>query len=109
LVARGHGLVPEQLYADYLFLLMEGLKRLATSRKNSNVLQHIAGYFKRQLSSDEKQELLEVIEQYRVGLVPLIVPIVLAKHYVRKYGDPYLKRQGYLNPHPLELMLRNHV
>lgn len=109
LVARGHGLVPEQLYADYVSLLMEGLKRLATSRKNSNVLQHIAGYFKRQLSSDEKQELLEVIEQYRVGLVPLIVPIVLAKHYVRKYGDPYLKKQWYLNPHPLELMLRNHV
>lgn len=109
LVARGRELVPEQLYADYVFLLMEGLKRLATPKKNSNVLQHIAGYFKKQLSSDEKQELLEVIEQYRVGLVPLIVPIVLAKHYVRKYGDPYLKRQWYLNPHPLELMLRNHV
>ncbi|HAR95014.1 MAG TPA: DUF1722 domain-containing protein [Deltaproteobacteria bacterium] len=109
LVARGRELTPEQLYADYAFLLMEGLTRLATARKNSNVLQHIAGYFKRQLSSDEKQELLEVIEQYRLGLVPLIVPIVLAKHYVRKYGDPYLKRQWYLDPHPLELMLRNHV
>jgi uncharacterized protein YbgA (DUF1722 family)/uncharacterized protein YbbK (DUF523 family) len=108
LVARGHDTVGE-LYAYYISLLMAVLSRLATPKKNSNVLQHIAGYFKKRLSSDEKQELIEVIEQYRSGLVPLIVPIVLLRHYVRKYDDPYLKRQYYLNPHPLELMLRNHV
>jgi uncharacterized protein YbgA (DUF1722 family) len=67
------------------------------------------GYFKRQLSADEKQELLEVIQSYHDGLVPLIVPIVLMQHYVRKYGEPYLKRQLYLNPHPAEMMLRNHT
>lgn len=109
LVARGHGMEAEQLHADYVSLLMKGLMRLATPKKNSNVLQHIEGYFKKQLSSDEKQELLEVIDQYRLGLIPLIVPIVLLKHYVRKYGAPYLRRQHYLNPHPIELMLRNHV
>lgn len=109
LVARGHGIPRGELYADYISLLTEGLARLATPKKNSNVLQHIAGYFKKGLLSDEKQELIEVIKQYRSGLVPLIVPIVLLRHYVRKYDDPYLKRQYYLNPHPLELMLRNHV
>jgi uncharacterized protein YbgA (DUF1722 family) len=67
------------------------------------------GYFKKQLSADEKQELLEVIDEYRQGLVPLIVPITLMKHYVRKYDQHYLKQQFYLNPHPVELKLRNHV
>jgi uncharacterized protein YbgA (DUF1722 family) len=67
------------------------------------------GYFKRVLSSDEKQELLDIIEHYRKEYVPLIVPVTLINHYVRKYGQPYLADQVYLNPHPLELKLRTHV
>jgi len=67
------------------------------------------GYFREQLSADEKQELLEVIGKYRQEYIPLIVPITLIQHYVRKYDQPYLKEQVYLNPHPLELQLRNHV
>jgi uncharacterized protein YbgA (DUF1722 family) len=67
------------------------------------------GYFKRDITSDEKQELLEVIGSYRKGIVPLIVPITLLGHYVRKYKPPYLLNQHYLQPHPVELALRNHV
>jgi uncharacterized protein YbgA (DUF1722 family) len=67
------------------------------------------GYFKEQLSADEKQELLETINEYRQEIVPLIVPITLINHYVRKYDQPYLKNQYYLHPHPSELQLRNHV
>ena len=70
---------------------------------------HIAGYFKKNLTSDEKSELLQVIGNYHKGLIPLIVPITLLNHYVRKYEEPYLQKQYYLNPHPAELMLRNHV
>jgi len=97
------------LLEEYFELLMDGLKLLATTRKNTNVLQHIAGYFKKQLSSEEKQELMDVIRAYHKGFVPLIVPMVLSNHYVNKYDQPYLKRQYYLHPHPVELMLRNHV
>jgi uncharacterized protein YbgA (DUF1722 family) len=99
----------EELFEQYVALLMEGLQLLATVKKNSNVLQHMAGYFKQQLSSDEKQELQDVITDYHRELVPLIVPITLLQHYIRKYNEKYLKQQAYLNPHPLELMLRNHV
>jgi uncharacterized protein YbgA (DUF1722 family) len=70
---------------------------------------HMMGYFREELSPDEKKELLEVIETYRREVIPLIVPITLMNHYVRKYNQPYLKQQVYLNPHPLELQLRNHV
>jgi uncharacterized protein YbgA (DUF1722 family)/uncharacterized protein YbbK (DUF523 family) len=109
MVAAGKSERKEKLHADYLEALMEGLLLLATPKKNSNVLQHMAGYFKEQLSPEEKKELQEVITNYYDGLVPLIVPITLLKHYVGKYKEDYLNRQVYLNPHPLELMLRNHV
>jgi len=66
-------------------------------------------YFKKQLTPDEKLELLEVFEQYRQGFSPLIVSLTLINHYVRKYDRPYLKLQTYLNPHPVELKLRTHV
>ena len=59
--------------------------------------------------ADEKRELLETFNQYREGYIPLIVPLTLIKHYVRKYDQPYLKQQVYLNPHPVELKLRNHA
>ena len=97
------------LYGEYIATLMDGLRLVATAKKHTNVLHHIMGYFKKQLTPDEKQELLEIIENYHKQLVPLIVPVTLILHYVRKYGEPYLERQHYLHPHPMELMLRNHV
>jgi uncharacterized protein YbgA (DUF1722 family)/uncharacterized protein YbbK (DUF523 family) len=109
LVADGKRMPPKELYAQYERLLMEALTLKTTAKKNNNVLQHLMGYFKKQLSADEKQELLEVFEQYRQGLLPLIVPLTLINHYVRKYDQPYLKLQTYLNPHPVELKLRTHV
>jgi uncharacterized protein YbgA (DUF1722 family)/uncharacterized protein YbbK (DUF523 family) len=109
LVATGKALPIKELYMQYETLLMEALGLYATLKKNSNVLQHLMGYFKKQLTADEKQELLEVFDQYRNGFVPLIVPITLINHYVRKYDQPYLKQQTYLNPHPVELKLRTHV
>ncbi len=101
--------LPEKLHSEYIESLMEGLRLLSTVKKNTNVLNHMLGYFKKMISPGEKQELLEVIENYHKGLVPLIVPVILIKHYVRKYDEQYLARQYYLDPHPVELMLRNHV
>ncbi len=109
LVASGKKMRRSELLQSYTRTLMEALRLLGTVRKNTNVLQHMLGYFKKELSVDEKQELLDVIEHYHRSLVPLIVPVVLFQHYVRKYDQPYLKRQHYLNPHAAELMLRNHV
>jgi uncharacterized protein YbgA (DUF1722 family) len=88
---------------------MEALLLRTTPKKNSNVLQHMMGYFKEQLSSDEKKECLELIDHYRQEFIPLIVPVTLMNHYVRKYDQAYLKEQAYLKPHPIELQLRNHV
>jgi len=94
---------------QYEKTLLEALHLKATSRKHTNVLHHIMGYFKKHLSMDEKAELIEVIERYRQNLIPLVVPLVLLQHYVRKYQEPYLLKQWYLHPHPDELKLRNHV
>lgn len=109
MVATTKEVATGKLYKRYEEILMKALKLKTTTKKHTNVLHHTMGYFKRQLSSDEKQELLEVIDHYRLGHVPLIVPITLVNHYVRKYDQPYLKGQYYLKPHPIELKLRNHV
>ncbi len=109
LVARAKDVPLKDLLEKYQVQLLEVLKLKTTPKKNANVLMHIMGYFKEHLSSDEKKELLDVIELYKSGSVPLIVPVTLVNHYVRKYHEPYLEEQAYLNPHPVELQLRNHV
>ena len=109
MVAASKKMKKNELHMNYISLLMEGLKNLATPRKNTNVLQHMAGYFKGKLSADEKKKLQEMITGYHNGLVPLIVPITMLRHFASIYKEDYLARQICLNPHPLELMLRNHV
>jgi uncharacterized protein YbgA (DUF1722 family)/uncharacterized protein YbbK (DUF523 family) len=108
-VAQIKGKPMQEIFSGYQKLLLEALAVKTTPKKNSNVLQHMLGYFKDELSGDEKRELLEIIDQFRQGLIPLIVPVTLMSHYVRKYNQGYLKEQYYLYPHPLELQLRNHV
>jgi len=109
IVARAGTLDPNELCSTYQENLMAAMRLKPTVNKHVNVLMHIMGYFKKKISSDEKQEMLEVIESYRQQHVPLIVPITLTNHYVRKYGDSYLEKQFYLKPHPIELKLRNHA
>jgi uncharacterized protein YbgA (DUF1722 family)/uncharacterized protein YbbK (DUF523 family) len=108
-LAKAKAIPIKELYGQYQTILMEALKLKATPKKNANVLMHMMGYFKKQLSPGEKAELLEVIDNHRKGYLPLIVPITLINHYMRKYNQAYLQQQVFLNPHPLELQLRNHI
>jgi uncharacterized protein YbgA (DUF1722 family)/uncharacterized protein YbbK (DUF523 family) len=93
----------------YFEQLMIATAKPATRAKQQNVLLHIMGYFKANLSAEEKAELLDIINKYKAAHYPLIVPITLLNHYVHKYSEPYLTEQYYLNPSPVELNLRNHV
>tara|TARA_Y100001934_G_C12022957_1_gene617728 strand:- start:27 stop:770 length:744 start_codon:yes stop_codon:yes gene_type:complete len=94
---------------DYVSLFMKTLKFKATAKKHTNVLLHVMGYFKKHLDKDDKKECLEIIEQYRLGYVPLIVPITLLKHHLRRNPEKWLVKQVYFNPYPEELMLRNKI
>jgi uncharacterized protein YbgA (DUF1722 family)/uncharacterized protein YbbK (DUF523 family) len=109
LVARASNLPAEELERRYTEAFMAALAVIATVRRHTNVLEHMAGYFKDRLDSASKAEMLAAIEDYRHALVPLIVPMTLLRHYVRVYDVSYLAGQLYLEPHPKELMLRNHV
>ncbi len=109
LVAAAKDYRNDELFATYEKGFMAALGQRTTVKKVTDVLQHMLGFFKKQLTSDEKAEMLETITAYRSSLVPLIVPLTLIKHYVRKYEVAYLARQVYLSPYPAELMLRNHV
>ncbi len=109
LVANAKELGRKELHERYEGEFMQALAVMATRRRHTNVLQHISGYFKKLLDDDSRRELAAVIEDYRAGLLPLIVPITLVRHHVRRFGVAYLAGQVYLDPHPKELMLRNHV
>ena len=109
LVAAASTAKRSDLEGDYTRRFMTALAALATPRRHTNVLQHMAGYLKTVLDADSKAELQGAIEDYHRGLVPLIVPITLLRHHIRHHGVAYLAGQTYLEPHPRELMLRNHV
>jgi len=109
LVGQADRYRPKELTLKYGELLMKTLAEKATVRKHVNVLHHIVGYFKNRLKTQEKTELLGVVDDYHRGLTPLIVPLTLIKHYVQTFDVGYVRDQVYLNPHPKELMLRNHV
>lgn len=109
LVAKAGQYPPAELAGLYGKMFMEALKVKATVKKHVNVLQHLAGHLKDFLSAEERAELQETILDFHRHLTPLAVPLTLIKHYVRTQAVPYLADQVYLNPHPKELMLRNHV
>lgn len=109
LVAGAADLARAELRQQYERLFMATLALPADARRHTNVLMHMAGHLKRKLDSASRQELADCIDEYRRGLLPLIVPITLIAHHVRAHDVPYLAGQTYLQPHPRELMLRNHV
>ncbi len=97
------------LASEYLQEFSNVMRRTPTIRNHTNVLQHMAGYFSKELTSDDRRELADTILRYKQELLPLIVPITLIRHYVRKHNVAYLQNQVYLDPHPHELMLLNRL
>ncbi len=108
LVAEAGSRPIRELADDYAALLMNTLRKRATARRHTNVLMHILGYLKKHLSSADKQELLDCIDEYRLDRMPRIVPITLLKHHFRHHPNAYIADQTYLNPDPLELKLRSY-
>jgi uncharacterized protein YbgA (DUF1722 family)/uncharacterized protein YbbK (DUF523 family) len=100
---------PKRLGTEYFDAFSEVMRHTPTRRNHTNVLQHLAGYFSGELGADDRAEMTEVIDRYRRGLLPLIVPITLIRHYVRKLDIEYLKGQVHLDPHPDELNLLNQL
>lgn len=100
---------PQEIGPRYFSLLMAALKRPATRGTHCNVLRHLCGYLRPALSTDERHEIHQIIDQYRAGIVPLVVPLTLLKHHLRRHPQPYLALQAYLQPHPEDLSLRNAI
>jgi len=109
LVAGAKRMERADVRARYEAEFMAALATMATAKRHTNVLQHMAGYLRDVVDDASRKELMACIEDYRKGLLPLVVPITLLRHHVRRHGIEYLEGQVYLEPHPKELMLRNHV
>jgi len=100
---------PAEFRQRYGEAFMAALGQRATRGRNANVLQHMAGHLREHLDPAGRGELSDLIHDYRRGLVPLVVPLTLLRHHARRFRVEYLLGQVYLDPHPKELMLRNHV
>ena len=109
MVARAGSEDLDALTPEYLVCLMQGLRHVTTPGKQANVLMHIMGFIKNQMTPEDKTEMLDLIEMHQSGLVPVIVPITLMNHFLRRYPHEYIEKQYFLEPHPRELMLRNHI
>jgi uncharacterized protein YbgA (DUF1722 family) len=109
LVADSKRIERAELRDRYSAQFMAALRKPATRTRHVNVMQHVAGYLHERCDAGSRRELMEVIEEYRREIVPLVVPLTLIRHWVRRFDIAYLKGQTYLEPHPRELVLRNHV
>ena len=95
-----------EFYENYRLSFMQALTNRASRKNNTNVLMHLQGYFKQMLNKSQKAELAKLIDDYRLGVLPLLAPLTLLKHYLATHPDEYLEQQHYLNPYPQELRLR---
>lgn len=96
----------KQFAVEYRQGLMSALAHRASRKNNTNVLMHLQGYFKKVLDKEQKKELAQVIDDYRTGVLPLLAPLTLIRHYLNTHPDGYLENQKYLKPYPQELKLR---
>jgi uncharacterized protein YbgA (DUF1722 family)/uncharacterized protein YbbK (DUF523 family) len=109
LVADAKALPRAEVKAAYMADFMAAMAVVATPAKHANVLQHMLGHLRGKIDAAARDEILGLIDELRRGVVPLIVPLTLLGHYVRRHQVAYLEGQTYLEPHPRELALRNHV
>jgi uncharacterized protein YbgA (DUF1722 family) len=109
LLANSDSVSAEEVASQFITLLMEGLRCVATRRTHTNVLQHIRGYLKRDLGHEDRQEMDSLITQYSSGQVPLVVPLTLLKHHFKHHFSGYIERQAYMQPYPEQLSLRNYI
>jgi uncharacterized protein YbgA (DUF1722 family) len=109
LVADARSLARDELSRRYQDEFMAALAHPSNRRLHTNVLQHMAGYFRGRIDVGDRDELLSLIEEHRMGRLPLVVPLTLVRHHARRLDVTYLLGQVYLDPHPKELMLLNRV
>ena len=97
----------QEFSSYYIKAVMKALKKPANRKTHANVLQHLLGFLRSCLDSEDRAELLDSISSYSRGEYPLVVPLTLLQHHFRRYPHRFASQQVYLNPHPRELMLRN--
>ena len=109
IVAQGKKVSLENLMSEYFSLFMTVMKLKANRKSHTNVMLHLLGYLKRSVSGEDRQQILQLIEEYRQGILPLVAPMSLLRHFIKRHGSDYIKNQYYLMPHPEELGLRNSI
>lgn len=109
IVANHQQLDTEEVIKRYQLALTDALAKPAGRGNHTNTLEHILGYLKKSTSGEARQSIKETIHKYRLGEIPLVVPLTLLKHYIDQHGDAYIRTQRYLQPYPESMQLRNRI
>ncbi|KAB7884944.1 YbgA family protein [Poseidonibacter ostreae] len=94
---------------DYKHAFLNAISLKGSISNTYNVLLHLYGYFKKDISKDEKTEILDTLEEFKNEVIPLIAVIKILNLYIKRFNIEYLKTQKFLNPYPKELALRSKV
>lgn len=103
LVAEAGGGDLEQIGHEYIAGMMKALSKPAKKKAQANVLQHLAGYVSDKLDAGDRAELDETIHDYRTEKLPIIAPLTLIRHHLRRLPHDYLEKQKYLESRPPSL------
>lgn len=102
-VSRQGGERDEELWPRYEELFLRALAHEPAPVRHLNVLQHMLGFLKDLVPSQDKRRVLDSFEEYRRGRLPLMVPLTLMRFLIDSHGVEYLQGQAYLEPFPVEL------
>ena len=109
LVANHENHTVETVINDYRALFCQAIAHKSSNKRTINVLQHMLGFFKQELETDDKAHILSLIEQYREKKIPLVTITELIRLFARKYDKRFLLRQKFLQPYPESLALRSNI
>lgn len=95
----------ETIIEEYEKNLKLAFQKIPKYTSNINVLMHAMGYFSKYITKKETELILDSLEKYKMGKLPISTPMLLVKSYAVRFNINYILEQTYFNPYPEELFL----
>ena len=105
IAANSENIGVNELFSNYQSLFLDVINTSPSCNHWINVLLHMLGFFKNEISGGEKQQILRTFDDYRCGALPLIAVMTLMHHLAEKYSNRYLLDQAVFEPYPKGLLV----
>jgi uncharacterized protein YbgA (DUF1722 family) len=87
----------------------EALVKLPTRRRHLNVLEHVFGYLTELLPEPRRNDLMQLLNDFKNGKCPLLEPLEIMKKEFEKRSISWVNNQSYMNPTKYEIRLRGDI